>query len=929
MANFKFVKSATAAVLGASVLTTAVVVPGADASAKTTYKVNKNGTLVNAKTNKAVKGYKTYKGKLYKNGKKFTGKTSSGVYYVKGKKFTGKTKYGYYYVNGKRFTGTTKYGYYYVNGKRFNGKTKYGNLYVDGKRYTGTTKYGYTYYNGKRVEGEYKAKVYTNGKLVTGLYKEKLYNKGVLETGLDLYKDKLYKDGVLNVGYALYNEDLYKDAAKNEGFVADPLKDGKAYNDTKLANGTFDVDGVEKAYEDGVEVGAKVKSVEAINAKQIVVTFNKSVDVTSAETESNYDFSKIVGSAIGAVPADATVQSDGKSVLLTLTTPFTVETTFTTTVSGVKVKNTNDTFTSFAKSVSYKDEVKADVTDVTSLTNGSAATSLKITFSEPVAAATVKVDGSAKSLVIAADGLSATVSGLSLDATKEHSLEVLNLTDFANNVTSLVSKTFNVTKDITNPNISVSSLNDNQLLLTFDKKMNASTINTTNVKVKDELLNDLVLGGLTADPKDTTGTKFIADLPAGLYTSKDSRNLTVLLNDAVTDSLGNKLPTQFKNVTISKDTAAPTVSKVTFTKNATTGNVDKVVLEFNEGLAASAGGYDTTGIKVINPNGVDVTAGFFAANSTAVAKGDTKVEIPVSATVSSGKYTLYLPTGLVQDVAQTAINSSASTKVVDFGTASTSEFKIAQAAIGGTQSNTDNTITVNYGTAVKGGAQTGSATDVNNYTLNGAPLPDGTLITLNAGLDTATITLKDETVSKTDTAAVLRITGVQNTAGTVITPFVGTANVTDSKAPVLNSTLLNTNGTFTVGFDETLATSAVKGDFDVVVNGQTLPAASFAVDPGVGADAGKYVFTVNGLVSDNGTAGDTTDDFLYIDVDGVAGYLASGNDIKVTGAAATAGAVDLNSSAISSVKVSTKAAGLTGADTAGNTLKVSTSKTVK
>lgn len=118
--KMKFVKSAAALALGASVITSAVVAGDLSASAKTTYKVS-NGKLVNAKTKKAIKGYKVYKSVLYKDGKKFTGKTSKGVYYKAGKKFTGKTSYGYYYKNGKRFNGTTSYGYYYINGKRAEG----------------------------------------------------------------------------------------------------------------------------------------------------------------------------------------------------------------------------------------------------------------------------------------------------------------------------------------------------------------------------------------------------------------------------------------------------------------------------------------------------------------------------------------------------------------------------------------------------------------------------------------------------------------------------------------------------------------------------------------------------------------------------------------------------------------------------------------
>jgi trimeric autotransporter adhesin len=670
--------------------------------------------------------------------------------------------------------------------------------------------------------------------------------------------------------------------------------------------------------------------ISAINAKEVVVTFNKAVDVTTAETTTNYDFSEIVGSAIGANPTAAVVQADGKSVKLTLGTAITTETTFTTTVSGVKVKGSEyDYFPTFGVSTTFEDKVAPTVGEVTSLTSGSAATSLTVSFSEPIFNATFKVNGSVVAGTLSASGYSATISGLSLDVAKAHTLEVVNLTDFDSNVTAYTSKSFNVVKDVTTPNISLSTLSDNQILLTFDKKMDANTVNTTNIKVKNELLDDVVIAApIVAAPGDTTGKKFVIDLPAGLYTSKNTRNFTVLLNDAVTDSLGNKLPTQFKNVSISKDTAAPTVSNVTFAKNPTTGNVDKVVVEFSEGLAASAG-YSTAGITVISPSGVDVTAGFFAANTTAVSKGATKVEIPLTALVKTGKYTLYFGNGFVTDIAQNANNSVASTNVVDFGTSTTGEFTISQAALANTPSNTTNVITVNYGTVVKGGATAGSATDVNNYTLNGMPLPTGTLITLDPTLNIATITVPDETVLTTDTAAVIRISGVQNYAGTVITPFAGSVSVTDSAAPVLSTSVLNTNGTFTIGFGETLATPALLADFDVIVNGKTVNALQLNFSSGVGADAGKYVISVDGLVSDNATPMDATDDFLYVDVNNDGAYVAA-DDIRVTGAAAVAGVVDLNSAVFSTVTVKTKAAGpLTGADAAGNTLKLNVSKSVK
>ncbi|MFF0828408.1 hypothetical protein ACFYU8_16170 [Brevibacillus sp. NPDC003359] len=713
------------------------------------------------------------------------------------------------------------------------------------------------------------------------------------------------------------------------GAFAEPLKKSDfvdLYNVVKPdGTSTETVDAKAKVDGDDTPGELKVESVSAINSNEVEVVFGKEVDATTAP--SNFKFSEVVGSTIGANPAS--IKVDGKKVVLTLGTPITTETTFTITISGVKAKGTTDVFPTFAKSIKFEDKVAPTALEVKSVTNGTAATSLTVTFSEPVVSATFKVNGATKTYTQSADKKSATISGLSLEVNKTHTLEVINLTDNAGNVTSYDTKTFTVTTDVVAPNINVATNSDDQLVLTFDKAMDAATITTSNVKVKDEMLDDLGVS-IAPDPEDTTGKKFLVNLPAGLYTNKASRTLTVSINDAVTDSLGNKIPTQFKNVTISKDVTAPTVKDVTFTKNAATGNVEKVVVELSEGLAAAPTGYATTGITVIGPNGADVTTGFFGANTAAVLKGAKTVEIPVVAPVTSGKYTVYIHAGFVKDIAQTANNSVAVTKVVDFGTAQTGEFKITQAALGGTPSNTTNVITVNYGVAVKGGADAGSATDVNNYTLNGLPLPEGTVITLGApALEVATITIPEEAIAKTDSAAILRITNVKNTAGATIVPFTGSVNVTDSKAPVLDTATLNTNGTVTVGFGETLATAAIVGDFDVTVNGKVIAASELTFVDAVGADAGKYVITVTGKVADPDGTPANGDEFLYIDVDGD-GNFASGTDIKVTGAVATEGPVNLNSAAISSVKVATKATGtLTGADAAGNTLKLDVVKTVK
>ncbi|WP_312756069.1 immunoglobulin-like domain-containing protein [Rummeliibacillus suwonensis] len=301
MTNYKmkFVKSAAALALGASVITTAVAAGDVSASAKTTYKVS-NGKLVNAKTKKAIKGYKfyksvlykdgkkltgTYKGKYYKSGKLFTGTTSYGNYYKSGVKFTGK-KGNVYYKNGKKFTGTTSYGYYYKNGVRFTGKTSSGIYYKNGKKFTGTTSYGYYYINGKRAEGIVVVKgvdvLYKNGKVVA--------DKTAPVITIDGQKNGDQIELENSAEFATPKASV-KDNVDSKVKVVTEIKDqdGKVVDaiDTKVA-GTYtityaakDASGNTSAVTITVVVGEAdlaVNSVKTVNPTTAVVEFNQKLD---------------------------------------------------------------------------------------------------------------------------------------------------------------------------------------------------------------------------------------------------------------------------------------------------------------------------------------------------------------------------------------------------------------------------------------------------------------------------------------------------------------------------------------------------------------------------------------------------------------------------------------------------------------------------
>ncbi|WP_114167126.1 ATP-binding protein [Exiguobacterium sp. TNDT2] len=661
-----------------------------------------------------------------------------------------------------------------------------------------------------------------------------------------------------------------------------------------------------------------VKEVKAINASELVVNFTKMADKATAEDAANYsvDNNTVTGASLNA---------DGQSVTLTLGTAVTTKTTTAVKVSNVKIKDSQDKFPLYAGVVTIEDTEGAQIAKVEAVTAGTSATSATITFSEAILAGTpIKVNG----VVVGAtaSGKTTTLTGLSLDASAQHTVEIVNLTDGANNK-STVNKSFTVTKDVAAPMVAaVEPYGDNKIKLIFDKSVRLADVQS-KVSVKDELLSNVAIGTITTATAGATtmDKEFIVPVSSALYSQVKSRTLTVVVAAGINDSLGNSSAAVTKAVTLTKDEVAPVVlsaEKVNNASGATTG----IKFKFSEGVAAIPGGLDESKVKVIDKNGVDVTAGFFETTTAqpAVAAGAKEATLELdAATALDGVYTFMISSAFVSDSAQTPNTSAAVTKTVDFGAPTQSEFVIDTTKVLSTN-NKSNNITIDFGQVVKGGAVVGSATDAARYTLGGKPLPAGTLITLNADRDEVTIDLPDtDSIAKSDTAATFTVDGVQNLSGVVNKPFVKTLSIVDNTAPVLNSAVLNTNGSVTLGFDETLATAAVLSDFVVTVNGSNINAAQLNFTSGVGSEAGKYVVTANALLN-TGALSDASDDFYYIDANNSGAF--NTGDIKVSSVITVPGATPaadtyiakLNSTEITSLKVKTAASALTGADAAGN-----------
>jgi hypothetical protein len=682
-----------------------------------------------------------------------------------------------------------------------------------------------------------------------------------------------------------------------------------------------------------IATNLEVSSVTPINATQVKVVFTNKVDETDAQLVARYS---IDGTNPTAASLDTT---DGKTVTLTFAS---AEVTDAVLVVNPVLSATDETVSSpkYTKVLTYTDEVKPDIASVTAKTNGTVATSVTVTATEPILSTLAKIDGSYVTVNFGGTD-TATINGLSLDNTKTHTIELVNLTDKATtpNTTVSTSKSFSVVTDTVAPTATLSAKSDKTILVTFSKSMNAASVQAAlaagTTAVKDEAFSGV--NTLVATPvADTNNTQFTIAITDTLYTNTNSRRFTVILPNTITDSLGNAIATSTQQVVLTKDVTAPAATGYKIVKNAN-GEVAGLEVNFSEGLTANAAVAQPV---IVNSNGQIVTGTLLGGISIGTAaSGATKVVYTFTTPAKlTGAYNFSFGSSLVTDQAETANGSVAFNYNVDFGTAAgTFDLTLANAAL--------DVVTVNFGRPVKGGAVANSATDLNNYSLAGKPLPAGTTIYLSADQTTATITLPTNGVDTTDPAAYFTVANVKSLTGETLNSYAGTVAVLDNTQPVLTSAVLNSNGSITLGFSETLTTPTVVGDYTVKVNNKTVASSAIAaLTTGVGSEAGKYVIPnfVTTYLDQDGTPSNG-DEIVYIDADGVAGYDASKDILLQTGTFASvantnyaSGVVGGKDAGISTITITTKA-GANGADAdpdgigaaIANVIKAGTTITVK
>ncbi|WP_270607224.1 S-layer homology domain-containing protein [Bacillus mobilis] len=622
--------------------------------------------------------------------------------------------------------------------------------------------------------------------LLVEAYKLDTKVDGPLETKFDDLKDSWGKD----------KANILVKLGISVGTTADKWEPNKTVTKAEAAQFIAKTD---KQF--GQKEEAKVESIKAVNAKEIEVKLGTTV---KEEDVKNAKFTLSQGTNATAVTAK--IGEDKKSVILTLDGDAKLKNkeAYVLTVEGLKAADGKE-IPKALEVIFFNDEVAPTVSTV-STPDGK----LKVVFSEKLDAtkgATVVVNGQKVEGKVENNTFTST-NALNLENGKEFSIIVTGATDLSNNAMEMYEgkATYKVEKDTTAPEVKdvkvkeITAEGKATLEVTFSEELAENGQGTVVVKKGKEELKSAI----ARDAQDKT--KAVIEVTGALKTNETAADLTVEFvgYKDLANNVGSKVS---KAVKVSKDVVAPNFVKVE-------ADQDKAAtFTFDKEVTAQDGK-----LRVINlDTSKDVTADVTVAPAKDNKKGIT-LTFP-----AKGNYKVAATKGLVKDAAgNESVAFTKEVKVVEKETEKETD-KVAPVVKAVAYDKTTNKITVNFEKEVKGGQVAESAANVNNYTLAGAKLPEGTLIVLDG--TKAIIELPSTfTFEKSETVK-FTVANVANKDGVKM----GTANllleVKDTKAPEFKSAKITKVDAKEITLTFSEAVNVDTTDFTVDLNGVELTVA--------------------------------------------------------------------------------------------------------
>lgn len=650
-----------------------------------------------------------------------------------------------------------------------------------------------------------------------------------LKTGKIVVTEDEYKSDLSKRNRVLLNWDSYGFELGNKVYTLGDTNEVWKTDKT--------MESIPEALKDKVQIDLneelKVESVSAINATTVEVKFSVAVDKNDVETNyaSLFDLD-------GNNPTAAELSEDGKTATLTFASGNVEVKSKVFVVEPVKVDADNNT-EKYTEIFTYEDKVKPEVTKVEALTSGTKATTATVTFSEPIAsAAAIKMNGKVLAsgtdyTAIVGGETKLVLNNLDLDATKTHTLEILQLADQAStpNVNSYIKETFTVKVDKVAPKlVSVENVTDKGLKLVFSKPVDfANVVNnkaTDVIKVVDKVAVDdktftlFASKVFTANADKTEYTADFNDLSTVLGSETEVTLTVQTIKDAFIDLAGNKIGLNEKEITLKADEVKPQILSATAKKDKD-GKVAALVFNFDKKVDKAAGASITNVNDLFATNALntetkvqkavtDILGTTNAVTKSVSTDGKTITYTLATEQTPSGSYEFEVKKDIFEDKAATPNKNKATKVTINFGEAVEDETYLTVPSVSSSDDNT-NVITVTYTEAVKAGLGKGSAVDASSYKLNGAALPQGTTLTIDSDQKVVTITLPEGVYADTDTAsAFIVVKDVESKDGkmTLKEEVLEVIQVTDNVKPEA-AAVLNADGTITVELSEKLNTDKI------------------------------------------------------------------------------------------------------------------------
>ncbi|CAM4130484.1 MULTISPECIES: S-layer homology domain-containing protein [Bacillus cereus group] len=551
----------------------------------------------------------------------------------------------------------------------------------------------------------------------------------------------------------------------------------------------------------GQKEEAKVESIKAINAKEIEVKLGATVkeeDVAKAA----FNLSQGVNNEIKVT---AKIGEDKKSVILTLEDGKRLEKNNAYVVTVEKLNTAEGKEIPKALEVIFFNDEVAPTVSTVSTPDGK----VKVVFSEKLDTNTpvrVVINGQDIKGEVK-DNTFTSSAALNLENGKEFSIIVTGATDLSDNTMEMYEgkATYKVEKDVTAPEFKAIKVKDlvegtATLEATFSEEL--SEAGTVVVKKG----NEVVKGATIALDQDKT--KAIVTVPAALTEKETTANLTVEFTGF--KDLNNNVGKQVsKEAKVAKDVVAPNLVKVEAGQDKT------ATFTFDKDVNVSE-----TALGKLRIFDVNTSQEVKAVKVEKVADNAKAIKITFK---EVGTYKVAAPKGFVQDTAGNEAAAFTKEVKVEDKKVEGDKDKVAPKATDVDFAKDSKTkLIVNFDRVVKGGQGADSASNVNNYTLAGAKLPEGTLIVVNEGGKSVTIELPETFTFEKKETIKFTVANVANKDGVKM----GTTNllltVEDTKAPEFKSAKIVDAGNKKIALTFSEAVDVKAEDFVLDLNGLKL-----------------------------------------------------------------------------------------------------------